>query len=333
MASVTATATLAAAGFDKRSSASSSLLQTPGSGTFPSELLSPMAASPGYMKREDALKTPITPPSAYLDFLRNMSPAIVSPAASTSTSARFSFHDKPSALSDNKPLSFEAPKSSTFPTSQPLLTRNPSYDSNSSTGSEQSAVSHTSAATAPGASHTRPESPRIIIPPSPFAKPASRSARTPRLRIPQSPFSAGGASVKSATGASPYSGTPLSAAPWSASFSPRDHSYEATAGGPPGRVSVRHVVTRTVTYCRTPLEPAPKGKRRKIEREAPADVITEAAEEDAPATSASGSPPRSIALQQRSSEEPPLKKEKIEEIDEVSTVRSSSPAVPVAAEA
>jgi hypothetical protein len=32
-----------------------------------------------------------------------------------------------------------------------------------------------------------------------------------------------------------------------------------------GRVSVRQVVTRTVTYCRTPLEPAPRGKRRKIE--------------------------------------------------------------------
>ena len=34
-----------------------------------------------------------------------------------------------------------------------------------------------------------------------------------------------------------------------------------------GKVSVRQVVTRTVTYCRTPLEPAPKGKRRKIEVE------------------------------------------------------------------
>lgn len=35
-------------------------------------------------------------------------------------------------------------------------------------------------------------------------------------------------------------------------------------------MSVRQVVTRTVTYCRTPLEPAPNGnlwKRRKIEHD------------------------------------------------------------------
>lgn len=62
---------------------------------------------------------------------------------------------------------------------------------------------------------------------------------------------------------SPYSGTPLSAAPWSASYSPGDADPEAN--GKPGKVSVRQVVTRTVTYCRTPLEPAPRGKRRKLD--------------------------------------------------------------------
>lgn len=62
---------------------------------------------------------------------------------------------------------------------------------------------------------------------------------------------------------SPYSGTPLSAAPWSATYSPRDADPEAN--GKPGKVSVRQVVTRTVTYCRTPLEPAPRGKRRKLD--------------------------------------------------------------------
>jgi hypothetical protein len=61
---------------------------------------------------------------------------------------------------------------------------------------------------------------------------------------------------------SPYSGTPLSAAPWSATYSPSDADPEAN--GKPGKVSVRQVVTRTVTYCRTPLEPAPRGKRRKL---------------------------------------------------------------------
>jgi hypothetical protein len=62
---------------------------------------------------------------------------------------------------------------------------------------------------------------------------------------------------------SPYSGTPLSAAPWSATYSPGDADPEAN--GKPGKVSVRQVVTRTVTYCRTPLEPAPRGKRRKLD--------------------------------------------------------------------
>jgi hypothetical protein len=61
---------------------------------------------------------------------------------------------------------------------------------------------------------------------------------------------------------SPYSSTPLSAAPWSATYSPRDADPEVN--GKPGKVSVRQVVTRTVTYCRTPLEPAPRGKRRKL---------------------------------------------------------------------
>jgi len=62
---------------------------------------------------------------------------------------------------------------------------------------------------------------------------------------------------------SPYSGTPLSAAPWSATYSPGDADPEVN--GKPGKVSVRQVVTRTVTYCRTPLEPAPRGKRRKLD--------------------------------------------------------------------
>ena len=47
-----------------------------------------------------------------------------------------------------------------------------------------------------------------------------------------------------------------------------------SAGGavnPNGRssssMSVRRVVTRKVTYVRTPIDPAPKGKRRKVEDE------------------------------------------------------------------
>lgn len=280
--SATATATMAAAGFDKRASTASSL-QTPGSGTFPSELCSPMAVSPGFLKQRDAdLKTPITPPSAYLDFLKSMSPAIMSPATS-STSARFSFNEKQSEKSFERSFENSSDKgseaslekhSTSPPTCHPPLSRNSSHDSASSVNTTTTASSErstTSTAGASGAASTgkvRPESPRVTIPPSPFAKPAPKSARTPRLRIPQSPFSPVPGSAHSAHSAtSPFVPTPLSAAPWSASY---ERNVDTEANGQPGRVSVRQVVTRTVTYCRTPLEPAPNGnlwKRRKIEHD------------------------------------------------------------------
>ncbi|KAK5133656.1 hypothetical protein LTR08_007510 [Meristemomyces frigidus] len=278
MASATATATRAAAGLDKRPSASSSL-QTPGSGTFPSELRSPMAGSPSFMKqRENDLKTPITPPSAYLDFLRNMTPAMMSPAP-TSTSARFSFNEKSLEKSFDRPSQTPGEKLTISPpTSQPALSRNVSYESTTSTATTSSMSSTASSASAASTARARPDSPRVTIPPSQFAKPAPRSARTPRrLHIPQSPFSPVLGSAH--TIASPYVSTPLSAAPWSASFESRDANAETS--GQPGKVSVRQVVTRTVTYCRTPLEPAPNGnlwKRRKVEHDEtlPAAALTEA---------------------------------------------------------
>ncbi|KAF2720302.1 hypothetical protein K431DRAFT_285963 [Polychaeton citri CBS 116435] len=291
--SATATATMAAAGMDKRAStvSSSSSLQTPSSASYPSELRSPMVGSPGFIKREDGLKTPITPPSAYLDFLKqNMnSPALLSPAP-TSTSARFSFNEKPSL----EPTSERA--SNSPPSSQPVISRNSSYDSNASSTSSASAKSLPSQVSA-SSKRERPQSPRIAIPPSPFVKPGPRSARTPkRLHIPQSPvvFSPG---AQSATVAhSPYASTPLSAAPWSASFSPRSYHPDDPTTGPPGKVTVRQVVTRTITYCRTPLEPAPKGKRRKIE-----EVLKE------------------------ESEEPPMKQEKTESTSSISPRPSPKP--------
>ncbi|KAK3647107.1 hypothetical protein LTR56_008275 [Elasticomyces elasticus] len=251
---------MAAAGFDKRSSAASSL-QTPGSGGFPSEMRSPMTASPSFMKqKENDLKTPITPPSAYLDFLKSMSPAMLSPAP-TSTSARFSFHGD--RTSDTRSDTTEKPSISP-PTPQPALSRNSSYESTASTASGSSFAS-ASSSVASGTRRSRPESPRVTIPPSPFAKPALRSARTPRkLHIPQSPFSAGMPSASMSS----YNSTPLSAAPWSASYAPPDVDTETN--GKPGKVTVKQVVTRTFTYCRTPLEAVPDGslwKRRKVEHD------------------------------------------------------------------
>jgi hypothetical protein len=52
-----------------------SSLKTPVSATYPSEIRSPMLASP-MAARDDSLKTPITPPAAYLEFLASRSPTV-----------------------------------------------------------------------------------------------------------------------------------------------------------------------------------------------------------------------------------------------------------------
>jgi hypothetical protein len=103
-----------------------------------------------------------------------------------------------------------------------------------------------------------------IPPPSPFTRP--QSARTPRLYIPQSPYSP--AAVRSPASAKSIQ------SPFSAVSSPKPWDAEKKTGRS-RRVSVREVVTRTVTYSRTPvdakapqfpqIDPAPRGKRRKVE--------------------------------------------------------------------
>ncbi|KAJ5774165.1 hypothetical protein N7457_009061 [Penicillium paradoxum] len=113
----------------------------------------------------------------------------------------------------------------------------------------------------------------------------AKSSKAPpalrRLRIPQSlkPFSSKD-SPRTATpcSATPYSASPYSANPWSAlprsatsarsPFSPSDWKLrylEPPKSATTKAVSVRQVVTRTVTYKRTPLDPPPKGKRRKTQ--------------------------------------------------------------------
>jgi len=67
---------------------------------------------------------------------------------------------------------------------------------------------------------------------------------------------------------SPYSTSALTATPLSATFSPRtaltSNLSQSETKIKDGKVCIRHVITRTVTYCRTPIDPAPKGKRRKL---------------------------------------------------------------------
>ncbi|MCJ1373943.1 hypothetical protein MMC20_005173 [Loxospora ochrophaea] len=196
-------------------------LETPKS-ALPSELpRSPLPGRIDLIKQEDDLKTPITPPTAYTEFLKALSPAISSPLTSNSGS----FSDKSSGKST--------------PTSQP-----------SSAGSNCSCTCD-----------TRKASSAPLVPSSPFLRPSS--ARTPtalrRLRIPQSPlYSPATDSPKSSAIRSPFS-----PADWF--LEGKTRYYESPRSGGHRPVSVKQVVTRTVTYTRTPLDPAPKGKRRKIE--------------------------------------------------------------------
>lgn len=111
------------------------------------------------------------------------------------------------------------------------------------------------------ASSDGPKTTSAIPPPSPATshKSASpQSARLPtslrRLRIPPSCVY------------SPVSDSPGSARTIRSPFSPSDWKirYIETPRSAGGKaVSVRQVVTRTVTYKRTHLDPPPKGKRRK----------------------------------------------------------------------
>ncbi|KAK7734417.1 hypothetical protein SLS57_000111 [Botryosphaeria dothidea] len=244
-----------------------SALKTPVSATYPSELRSPHVATPTFVKREEGEKTPITPPAAYVDFLKALSPVLMSPLP-TGASTKFTFEERPptsrtssassaTTLTSTSSAATEKPAS---PATSQASSPSASSDSAKSTDGAKSGDASTSSDAAKTAPASATEMRVTIPPPSPFVRPMS--ARTPRLRIPPSPFSAGMRTPLSAHSLhSPYSAT-MSPGAWSLDGKTKDTRA----------VSVRQVVTRTVTYSRTPvddappapLDPAPKGKRRRI---------------------------------------------------------------------
>lgn len=200
-------------------------LKTPKTTVFPSELFSDSSSTlSDTVKHGDDMPTPITPPAAYTEFLKALTPVFNSPVSAGMAFPRFPV-DRPAYS----------------PTSQPA-----------------SAVS---------GSFTIGEAPRSasaasLPPPTPTS---ATTARGPgslrRLRIPQS------------LRFSPTTESPQSATTIRSPFSPSDwkdwkvrylESTRSTNGKP---VSVRQVVTRTVTFKRTQLEDPPKGKRRKWSKE------------------------------------------------------------------
>ncbi|EOA80991.1 hypothetical protein ACJQWK_09722 [Exserohilum turcicum] len=237
-------------------------LKTPVSATYPSELRSPMvtsATTPMFanIKREDSdLKTPITPPTAYLEFLKNLSPVLSSPM-STGTSCKFVF-------GESRPTSGTSSASSaSFTSTCAPADKDSPASSRCSSWSECDTAKDDCKEPPMSAPATKIQT-VTIPPPSPFRRP--HSARTPRLYIPQSPYSP--AAVRSPASAKSIQ------SPFSAVSSPKTWEADKKTGRS-RRVSVREVVTRTVTYSRTPvdakapqfpqIDPAPRGKRRKVE--------------------------------------------------------------------
>ncbi|OXV09522.1 hypothetical protein Egran_02713 [Elaphomyces granulatus] len=185
-------------------------LQTPKSATFPSELHKSSESLPSEVKREDASSTPITPPVAYTEFLKALTPIFTSPASPGASFPRFpgekSTSQPSTATSGTFPSEAFRPLSATFP----------------------------------------PQSPSV--PPSSAKR---LSLRNPLRLSPVLSYSPTGESPKTASTIR----SPFSPSDWKTRF------FDAPRSAQP--MSVRQVVTRTVTFKRTPLDPPPKGKRRK----------------------------------------------------------------------
>ncbi|KAK2746673.1 hypothetical protein FQN57_003017 [Myotisia sp. PD_48] len=204
-------------------------LKTPKSAAFPSELHdSPLFSSKTESIKHDFMKTPITPPQAYTDFLRTLTPILTSPAPLSANKDKDTFS------------SFSYPNSA-YLTSSACMT-----------------CQHKSPIPATPASATSPvhihhhhyhqcdkprHAPRSVKPVIRRLSPkASPSTASPSSGCIKSPLSNSESSTE--TGTTQY----------------------PTCSSCSRPVRVRHVVTRTITYKRTPLEPAPKGKRRKTEK-------------------------------------------------------------------
>ncbi|XXG94740.1 Transcriptional activator [Hypoxylon texense] len=206
-------------------------LTTPVTATFPSELSAlsartPLSAVPDFIKEEfpSSAKTPISPPTAYMDFLKAMS--VSSPVLPGKRSGSTSSDDD-SALST--------------PNSEQT-------DCSCKCGNHKSP-------------NGIPPSP---FPSQPMSAPPTGATSFPSLHMPPSPAVSTLDSPLSATARSPFSARSVrSPFDWEAALKSRyAQDCRAQKSSAKSVRHIREVVTRTVTY--TPrMEPAPKGKRRK----------------------------------------------------------------------
>ncbi|KAL4923854.1 uncharacterized protein BDV17DRAFT_285091 [Aspergillus undulatus] len=204
-------------------------LKTPSNITFPSEYHTDSSAGTG--RTGD---TPITPPAAYTEFLKAFTPIFSSPDNADGvdfSKVRFDRHNFQSARS------------------QP-----------------SSAVSGAFSFNEPARSATT-----SLPPPTPLAPPPARRelSNLRRLRIPpalrHSPTSAEPLRSAGLRSAGPRSATiartPYSPIDWRMRY--LDPPRSANPRSSNHKMSVKHVITHTITYKTTELDEPPKGKRRK----------------------------------------------------------------------
>ncbi|RDW64766.1 hypothetical protein BP6252_10417 [Coleophoma cylindrospora] len=205
-------------------------LKTPMTSTFPSELSALSARSPlpgfaDFLKQEEGIKTPITPPVAYTDFLKSMAspaptPGEKSSGGSTPTSAPSTSSSEHSECScscetHKSPVSAAPPTPFRYPASAPSTARLA----------------------------------RLRIPPSPSTSTIESPLSANATSAIRSPFSA-------RSTRSPFD--------WDFKSKGRYFDVKSPISPRSSVRQVREIVTRTVTYTPR-MSPAPKGKRRKLE--------------------------------------------------------------------
>lgn len=224
-------------------------------------------------KQEDKPEaTPITPPLAYMDFLKTISvasPSVASPPLTAPLMGKTPLNRTSTTGSTASTVTCKSEDSATESTGEVDLDSAPTTASSESTDCSCSCeLVHKSSKPAQ-ISVAQPASPLVTMP---LSAPASGPTTFPSLRIPPSP------AVDSPV-RSPFSARSIkSPFDWDAALKAKRYadvkpptSAVGTGGAHSSRCekgkSVRHireVVTRTVTY--TPrMDPAPKGKRRRVE--------------------------------------------------------------------
>ena len=235
-------------------------LKTPKTATFPSELhddnniaKTPSTTSDTTIKHEPGTATPITPPTAYTEFLKAMTPVFTSPVSAGTSFPRFQF-DKPTGPAGQGQAPTSAPTPTSTTNSQPTSAVSGTFGFHEREPFVKSATLPPPPATATGTGPTSS---------GPGAIRKNQSLR--RLRIPPSMHLS---PVTTTASDAPQSATtlrsPFSPVDWKLRYmEPRSATTATSSAGAGRSVSVRQVVTRTVTYKRMQLEAPPKGKGKR----------------------------------------------------------------------